>query len=813
VVVIVADTRRQDGRSTRQRNGRPSSKKDRSTRGWRAVDGDGTAGETAPTLAELPEPAPAAKSDKKLSDWRRVDLVDGSAITNEVIDEVGIHDDEADKGWRLPWGDKRPFVHDGKERLGYNIRVFDRDKRPVTKDKDGKPKEKKLDWPPGMTLIPNVLRKVDSGQTLLAEGSRQQLTALSYAPDDFSVVGMAGVNGIHDGIRDRLWWTIGQDVYLVVDADRHTNPQVRRGVERDAGILYDEGAETVYALDLAPYRQEENDGLDDILARLPEHERAAFLAKLIDEAEKVNRRPRLNVANAAIVGAEIRRTLGRGELAGLFRRGGAIVHTPRVDEDGYVPPDNELDEDGPAQVQMFDRDQLKALVEIRYDCGVVVVDRETGDKSWMPKLVPDTAAKSAHEGGKLGLDSPSLRVLRGVTHTPVVRPDGSVLYEPGYDSSTGLLYLPDIGLEVPPVPDRPTREQIREAKALFLTLTDEFPFVTPDHRAAWIAFTFTPLLRPLIKPPYPLELITAPQRGSGKGFLAKIQRGLHGGVFRSSFPKDADEQRKAIRAILLTTTAPYVQWDNIRGVFRSSVMEGLLTSAEWDDRNLGVLKNLDLRNDRVWIVTANNATLGGDLSRRSLTVKIDAKSPAPHRRTGFKIHPPTYVAEHRGELLAAMLTLARGWVLDGRQAKEITSDDYMLWLSNLGGFLDWMEFPGHLDGAADVTPSEDDAEWGEWLAAHHDAFGDEPATVAQIVEQLRKGSMTSRPGEGIDPTHLPGELADRWAKTSATKVDESAFGKKLGWWYRNRVDQYADGWKVERVEINKATIGWKVVKP
>jgi hypothetical protein len=730
-----------------------------------------------------------------------------SAVTDDTIEHAHVGDSPDGRGWQMAWSDGRPFEHKGEVRDGYMITVPDRDKRRIGKDGD----PVKVEWPAGLTLIPNVLRKVDTDSTLLTEGCRQMLAALSHAPDDFSVVGMNGVNGIHRAILDRLWWAEGQRVYLAVDADRHTNPKVRRGVELDAMLLRDAGAVAMFALDFP--KVEDTDGLDDALARLPEHERAAALAEWIDKAEEINLRPRLNVANAAIAATEIRRTLGRGELAGLFRRGGTLVHTPRVDEDGYVPPDSENDEDGPAQVQPFDRDQLKALVEVRYDCGVVAIDRETGDKKWLPKLIPDAAAKSAHEAGKLGLDSPYLRVLREVTHTPVLRPDGSVLDQPGYDASTKMLFLPDIGLEVPPVPDRPTAKEIDAAKELFLSLTDQFPFVSPDHRAAWIAFTFTPLLRPLIKPPYPMEVITAPQRGSGKGFLAGMQRTLHGGVFRSEFPRDAEEQRKAISAILLTTTAPIVQWDNLRGVIRSSVLEGLLTSVQWNDRKLGILLDLGLRNDRVWVATSNNAALGGDLTRRTLTVKIDTKSPAPHRRTGFKIHPPTFVPEHRGELLAAMLTLARGWVLDGmHQAKEITTDDYKLWLMGMGGLLEWLAFPGRLDGAADAGGqlSEDDAEWAAFLAALHDVFGDRLFLTAEVTQQLRKGTVTHEPG-GIDISQMPSELLKKWAQTPATKAAEADFSKTLGWWFKNRVDQYADGWKVEQVQKNKATKAWRLV--
>lgn len=115
---------------------------------------------------------------RDLTDWRREDL-HASAITDQAIAEARVHDDPDGKGWLLPWSDRQPFEHKGKERRGYNIPVRDRDKRRT--GKDGEPV--KVEWPAGLTLIPNILRyKTEHTQGLVAEGARQQLAALSHAP-------------------------------------------------------------------------------------------------------------------------------------------------------------------------------------------------------------------------------------------------------------------------------------------------------------------------------------------------------------------------------------------------------------------------------------------------------------------------------------------------------------------------------------------------------------------------------------------------------------------------------------------------------
>jgi hypothetical protein len=79
---------------------------------------------------------------RDLTDWRRKDL-NASAITDQALAEARVYDDA--KGWLLPWSDRQPFTHNGRERRGYDVLVPDRDKRRT--GKDGEPV--KVEWPAG----------------------------------------------------------------------------------------------------------------------------------------------------------------------------------------------------------------------------------------------------------------------------------------------------------------------------------------------------------------------------------------------------------------------------------------------------------------------------------------------------------------------------------------------------------------------------------------------------------------------------------------------------------------------------------------
>lgn len=529
---------------------------------------------------------------------------------------------------------------------------------------------------------------------------------------------------------------------------------------------------------------------------------------------------KLDATNLSDFTDQVQEVIGTKELSGIFCRTGELVFTPRIGEAGYIPSEEEGVDLGPAQVRTLSSSQLKAMIRNRFDVGRWMEKKDGTGRLWVRIPAPREQIIDAYESARMGDRAPNVRTLVGVTHTPAIRPDGTVLDQPGYDKDTGLLFLPDKGLVVPPVPEQPTVQEIKEAVGLFLTMTAEFPFVTPDHRANWCGLAFTPLMRTLLRPPYPMGIMTAPNPGSGKGFLVGMIRALHGGVLRGELPRDAEELRKAITSTLIDTTAPVVTFDNLTGVIRSSVLEALLTTAEWTDRFLGHNRQVTAPNDRLWLATGNNAMIGGDLARRVVFVEIDPKMPNPHLRTGFRIHPPVWVPQHRGELLAAMLTIIRGWILDGRPTEMARSDDYAIWQGALTGMLHWAGIPGTF-GATEIsaaTADPDADEWHEFLVALHEAFGDEEFTTADVVEALRRGNMgkdvqmSKEDAEApkVDPTKMPGDLTDKFSRASYGKM--SGFSKSLGRWFLNRAGRYAHGWKISRVAEGRV-VTWIVDPP
>lgn len=497
--------------------------------------------------------------------------------------------------------------------------------------------------------------------------------------------------------------------------------------------------------------------------------------------------PRLRIQGAATMAYWLQQEIGQGRLGGFFARRGELVHTPRVAEAGYVPPADDRDDNGPAEIRAVSPDVLAAKLQFLYACFKEedVKDeagKKTGEKRDVPAMFPTAAAKAVVNAPEA---LSALRTLRGVTHTPMVRADGSVLTAAGYDGQSGYLYLPPPGLKVPPVPEDPSEVDRSIARQQLLMMVADFPFATEDDRANYLGLILTPLLRELAPPSYKMFGIGAHQPGSGKSLLAEIAGKIHGWVFRSDVPEDEPEWRKATSSILATTSAPLVVLDNVNGVLRSSVLAGLLTaSGDIEDRELGKSSNLRFRNDRVWVVTGNNLSLGGDLVRRTITVLIDPNMANPETRTSFAIPDlPRWVDEHRGDILWSLLVLIRAWVAAGRpeQARR-QSDSYAAWEKAVGGILEHAGVTGFDQESGKRAAAGGDDDGLATLLDHlHERFGTQSWSVAEAL------APAAEPGTGFvieNRDWLPGSVLDKLSRS------EAAGRKTFGWWLRNRMGRW-----------------------
>ena len=528
---------------------------------------------------------------------------------------------------------------------------------------------------------------------------------------------------------------------------------------------------------------------------------------------------RLEILSAADSAYWLQNALGipDGALAGFFTREGRIVHTPLVNDLGYVAPRLDVDENGPAQIQAVTPGTLAAKIQYSYSCYKTVKGKDDKPDTQVPALFPLQAAQRA-------VDAPEamggLRSLAGITLTPMVRSDGSILAMPGYDPASRYLFLPERGVNVPAVPEVPADADVDKAVALLDEMLEGFPWSSKDDRANFLGLLLTPMLRLVTPPTYKLFGIGAHQPGSGKTLLADIATTLHGGVLRSEVPEDEPEWRKQVTSILSQTAAPVVHIDNVTGVLKSSTLAGILTAGQAvSDRELGSNRVITTVNDRCWVVTGNNLSLGGDLVRRTILIMIDPNMANPETRE-FRVEDlKGWVRDHRNELLWSLLVMIRAWVAQGKPTpRRPQSDSFARWEGVVAGILSACRVDGDFDresGKRAAVGGDDDDTAGV-LAHLRDRFGDRVWTVVEALDD-----WTSGQSEGTDVADFVVESRSRsqdWLPSVGLDKlarSDAAGRKSFGYWLRNRMGRWvndADGRSLVVREVERTRLGmsWRV---
>jgi hypothetical protein len=394
--------------------------------------------------------------------------------------------------------------------------------------------------------------------------------------------------------------------------------------------------------------------------------------------------------------------------------------------------------------------------------------------------------------------------LLGVTEVPVIRPDGSVLVRPGYDATTSLYYYPSPGLSVPRIPDKPANSDVKSATELVLETICDFPFDSEASRANAIATMFTPVLRPMIDGPVPFTLVDKPQQGTGATLLAEVISVITTGRASAIMTarKDDEEWRKAITSLLLRGQLVAVI-DNIEGTLYAPSLAAVLTATTFQDRILGHSELVTLPNRTTWIGTGNNIKLAGDLPRRCIWIRMDAKMARPWLRdpNNFK-HPhlAQWVSENRGAILAATLTIAKAWVLSGRPPAQGLPNlgGYESYCRVIGGALSFMGIEGFL---ANLNAMYDEADvetpqWEGFLETWRDVLGDKAVTAAELISYLNDSAELR--------AILPDNIADTESKTYSVRL-----GQRLG--KKNGV-RYPNGFVLVKAGEKKRAVMWKVVR-
>lgn len=462
----------------------------------------------------------------------------------------------------------------------------------------------------------------------------------------------------------------GLEVWILVDNDEPGRAYGRAVAE----TLTDLDPKTVVKIIALPGLPEGGDLVNWVDAHGDAAEPAGMRAEIEDMAansarvEPMMDECRRQSAREVIIGKDEYRVndevaASLGQQSDIYQRGGLLVRILEHRGDEVLKSRIRRDDGEPIVREVTPANLRENLTR----CVEFFRQTDDGTVSIHP---PGWCVRAVHERGEW----PCVPRLEAVVTHPVLLPDGSILTSNGYDANSGLLVRIPPGLNIE-VPVSPSAADVADAAAVLCDVIADFPFETPAHQASWIASLLTPLAWFAFGGPAPMFLIDANTRGAGKGLLADaaslILTGRRFSVM--SYTNDREELRKRITTLAVEGDR-LILLDNLAGAVGNDILDAALTSDRWKDRLLGGNRRYDGPLHVTWFATGNNVQLHADTSRRVCHIRMESTDERPELRSGFRhINLRKHILTHRGELLSAALTIARGWVVAGRPAHNLTA--------------------------------------------------------------------------------------------------------------------------------------------
>jgi hypothetical protein len=260
-------------------------------------------------------------------------------------------------------------------------------------------------------------------------------------------------------------------------------------------------------------------------------------------------------------------------------------------------------------------------------------------------------------------DDGALPTMVAVATQPLVLADGSVLTGDRFDRLRGIDFRiqPEVLACVPEL-GSVTDNRV---KAAIHFLTDEWLVDVAANYAGKcivIAIALTIIERSLLDQ-RPAFFVTAGRRGGGKTTTLTMLIKAITGVLpaAAAWSGNEEERRKALLSYFLYG-APYILWDNIaRGTQISCPhIEKSCTAAYYADRKLGVSETIATAASVINLFTGNNIGPRGDLSSRSLKVRLEIDRYDPENREFKHPDPVDWTDGMRAKILRALYTIPLG---------------------------------------------------------------------------------------------------------------------------------------------------------
>lgn len=472
----------------------------------------------------------------------------------------------------------------------------------------------------------------------------------------------------------------------------------------------------------------------------------------------------------------------------IYQRAGFLVRVVKRDTPSvrnYKRPAGTLGlvtVDAPYLTESFTR----AAVWLKYDAR---------KDSWKRANAPEAVA--AHYIARVG--HWQLPRLWAPISAPTLRPDGTLLQEPGYDRDTQSWYDP-CGITFPVISENPDVNDARAALAKLRQAFSTFPFASKVDESVALALALTALVRRSL-PAAPLGAVTAPVMGSGKTLLADCIAIIGTGV-SSPAMKYADNDEEATKTMLavLAEGDPVVLIDNVERPLEGDTLCAVLTSENYRQRMLGRTEMMSVPTTTLFMATGNNLVIAGDLRTRALLCRLDPKCEHPEQRQ-FDGELRELITRQRPELVAAALTIMRAFIATGQRVQDFckTWGRFERWSDLVRAPLIWLDCTDPCDSLRELEREDPERnELARILAAWSTLYGDLPKTAREAIDQCN--------GPGEAEYSLNQVLREMSIKDREGKLD----AKRFAYWLRQHAGRYVEGRQFVRGPERDHTLTWQV---
>jgi Toprim domain/Domain of unknown function (DUF6371) len=495
-----------------------------------------------------------------------------------------------------------------------------------------------------------------------------------------------------------------------------------------------------------------------------------------------------------IVAGDLESTVDEAEAAlmesgrGIYQRAGSIVS---VGESKIIAADaHEV-----SGLRIFERGEHALLEDLTAAAKWEKFDGRT--KEWVATDAPAKVVNVLRQ--RVGRWK--LPVLTAVISAPTMRPDGSILNHPGYDSATGLLFDPR-GTTFPKIPENPTRADAKGALGVLHELIATFPFVGDADRAVALSGMLTAAVRRSL-PTAPLHGFTAPAPGSGKTMLADLASvmaiGREAGVIAQG--SNQEELEKRLGAALLAGD-PVIAIDNCEAPLGGEFLCQIFTSPIVKTRILGKSETPEIPANACVFATGNNLTLIGDMTRRALLCRLDPKTERPELRV-FSTDPITTMKAHRGRYVAAALTILRAYHVAGRPKQRPPLGSFGDWSRWVRDALVWLGEADPVD-TMEATRALDPKQQARaaLISAWQNVIGGERVTVREVIK---------RATETQAGTYSEYRNADFREALLVVAGDGGAINsRRLGQWLLSNQGRITNGCQIAQAGILSGSMTWQL---